>query len=68
MLEYETVKDVDCVVSHTSYTSLKLALDRPGKHFLFVHCGTTRVEDDESYSALAHTPEKRLAVLYREAN
>ena len=68
MLEYETGKYVDAVVSHTSYTSLKSALQRPGKHVIFIHSGTTRVEDDGSYSAIAYEPEKRLAVLYRDAN
>jgi hypothetical protein len=65
-LNYETCKEVDTEVTHTSYSTLREALYREGMHLIAIHQGTLEIDNDESYSRL--NTEKRMSALYRRAN
>jgi hypothetical protein len=66
MLEYETWKSFDMLATHDSYSTLRLALNRPGKVIsLILHDGTP-IKDDESHLGIILRPHKRLLVVYHD--
>ncbi len=68
MLEYETTRTVDTEVEHDSYPSLLQSLHRPERTIVFIHHGSTRITDEESYYSCVFSnapPHRRLTVLYR---
>ena len=66
MVEYETRREVDMQVSHTSLRDLRTKLRRPGMSMLNISQRGLYLDDEEAYKRL--DPYRDLLVCYRPSD